>query len=133
MQITLYVFVAFSLLLLIFFFAFNFYYFDSYVSWCASPWVYPIWNLLCFLDLGNYFLSHIMEVFVYNLFKYFFRCFLLVFLDTYNSNVSVFIVVKKSLLPSSFIYFPLLAPQKLFPPIYLASHLSVLLPQLFCG
>ena len=24
----------------------------------VSPWVYPIWNSLCFLDLGDYFLPH---------------------------------------------------------------------------
>ena len=42
----------------------------------VSPWVYPVWNSLSFLDLGGYFLSHVREIFVYNLFKYFLRSFL---------------------------------------------------------
>ena len=43
----------------------------------------------------NYFLSHIREVFNYNLFKYFLSSFLFLFFfwDPYNSNVGVFNVV----------------------------------------
>ena len=41
------------------------------MSWCVSPMVYPVWDSLCFLDLGDYFLSHAREVFHYNLFKIF--------------------------------------------------------------
>ena len=37
----------------------------------VSPWIYPVWDSLCFQDLINYFLSHIREFFNYNLFKYF--------------------------------------------------------------
>ena len=33
------------------------------VSQHVSPWVYPVWNSLRFLDLGCYFLSHVREVF----------------------------------------------------------------------
>ena len=33
------------------------------MSWGVLPWVYPIWNSLCFLDLGDYFLPHFREVF----------------------------------------------------------------------
>ena len=29
---------------------------DYYVSWCVSPWVYPVWDSLCLLDLIDYFL-----------------------------------------------------------------------------
>ena len=52
-------------------------------------------TLLRFLDLGDYFLSHVREVFAYNLFKYFLRPFLFLFFfwDAYNSNVGVFSVV----------------------------------------
>ena len=32
------------------------------MSWGVSPWVYPIWNSLCFLDLGDYFLPHFREI-----------------------------------------------------------------------
>ena len=60
-------FVVFPLSLLIIFFAFNFCQFDYYVSRRVSPWVYPAWDSLCFLDLGGYFLSYVREVFDYNL------------------------------------------------------------------
>ena len=65
------------------------------MSWHVSPWVYPVWDSLCFQDLINYFLSHIREVVNYNLFKYFLSPFLFLFYfwDPYNSNVSVFNVV----------------------------------------
>ena len=55
-------FVIFPLLLLIL--VFNFCLFDYYVSWCVPPWVYPVWDFLCFLDLVDYFLTHIREVFL---------------------------------------------------------------------
>ena len=54
-------------------FVFNFCQFDYYVSQCGPPWVYPNWASLCFLNLVDYFLSHVKEVFSYNLFKYFLR------------------------------------------------------------
>ena len=37
------------------------------VSWGVSPWVYPVWDSLGFLDLGDYFLPHFREVFNYYL------------------------------------------------------------------
>ena len=60
-----------------------------------SLWVYPVWESLCFLDLMDYFFSHVREVFDYNLFKYFLRHFLFLFFfyDSYNFNVGVFNVV----------------------------------------
>ena len=71
--------------------------FDSliHVPWHVSPWIYPVWDSLRFLDLTDYFLSHIREVFNYNLFKYFLSplLFLFFFWDPYNSNVGVFNVV----------------------------------------
>ena len=33
------------------------------MSWGFSPWVYPVWDSLSFLDLGGYFLPHFREVF----------------------------------------------------------------------
>ena len=55
--------------------------FVSLINMCrhVSPWVYPVWDSLRFLDLGGYFLSHVRELFVYNLFKYFLRLFLFLF------------------------------------------------------
>ena len=43
----------------------------------VSPWVYPVWDSLVFLDLGDYFLPHFREVFNYYLLKYFLMVFLL--------------------------------------------------------
>ena len=88
-------FVIFPLLLSIIFLFFNFCQFDYYVSWRVSPWVYPVWDSLCFLDLGGYFLSNVREVFDYNLFRYFLCSFLSLFSfwDPYNANVVAFNVV----------------------------------------
>ena len=64
-------FFTFPLLLLIFF-SLNLI-FVSLINMClgVSPRVYPVWDSLCFLDLGDYFLSHVRGVFKYNVFKYF--------------------------------------------------------------
>ena len=43
------------------------------MSQCVSPWVYPSWDSLCFLNFADYFLSHVRKVFSYYLFKYFLR------------------------------------------------------------
>ena len=47
------------------------------MSWGVSPWVYPVWDSLGFLDLGDYFLSHFRDAFNYYLLKYFLMVFLL--------------------------------------------------------
>ena len=61
----------------------------------VSPWIFPVWDSLRFLELIDYFLSHIREVFNCNLFKYFLSPFLYLFFfwDPYNSNVGAFNVV----------------------------------------
>ena len=53
---------------------------------------------LCFLDLIDYFLSHVGEVFNYHFFKVFLTAFLFLFFlwDPYNSNVGVFNIVPKA-------------------------------------
>ena len=65
------------------------------MSWGVSPWLYPVWDSLGFLNLGYYFLPHFKEVFNYYLLKYFFMAFLFVFfiLDSYDLNVGVFNIV----------------------------------------
>ena len=65
------------------------------MSWGVSPWVYPIWNSLHFLDLGDYFLPHFREVFNYYLLKYFLMVFLFVFFfwDSYDWSVGAFHIV----------------------------------------
>ena len=58
------------------------------MSWGVSPWVYPVWDSLGFLDLDDYFLPHFREVFNYYLLKYFLMVFLLVFFwNSYDSKV----------------------------------------------
>ena len=47
------------------------------MSLYVPPQVYPAWDSLCFLDLVDYFLSHVREIFSYYLFQYFLRSFLL--------------------------------------------------------
>ena len=46
------------------------------MSWGVLPWVYPVWDSLGFLDLGDNFLPHFREVFNYYLLKYFLMVFL---------------------------------------------------------
>ena len=41
------------------------------MSWSVSPWVYPVRDSLCFLNLIDYFLSHVGDIFYYNIFKIF--------------------------------------------------------------
>ena len=84
------------------------------MSWGVSPWVYPVWDSLGFLDLGDYFLSHFREVFNYYLLKDFLMVFLFVFFfgDSYDSNVGAFNIVLEGseiVLVSfnSFFFFPL--------------------------
>ena len=84
------------------------------MSWGVSPWIYPVWDSLGFLDLGDYFLPHFREVFNYYLLKYFLMVFLLVlfFWDSYDSNVGAFnIVLEVSEIVlisfNSFFFFPL--------------------------
>ena len=66
------------------------------MSWGVLPWVYPVWDSLGFLDLGDDFLPHFREVFRnYYLLKYFLMVFLFVFFfwDSYDSNVGAFHIV----------------------------------------
>ena len=65
------------------------------MSWGILPWVYPVWDSLGFLDLGDYFLPHVRDVFNYYLLEYFVMAFLFVFFfwDSYDSNVGVFDIV----------------------------------------
>ena len=103
---------------------------------CIRDRVYPVWDCLCFLDLGGYFLSHVKEVFDYNLFKYFLGSFLSLFSfwDPYNVNVIALMLPQRSLRLSSFLFilFSLFCSAAVNSTICLPGHLSVLLPQLFC-
>ena len=65
------------------------------MSWGVSPWVYPVWDSLGFLDLGDYLFPHFREVLNYYLLKYFLMIFLFLFFfwDSYDSNVGAFNIV----------------------------------------
>ena len=67
------------------------------MSWGVLPWVYPVWDSLGFLDLGDYFLPYFREFFSYFLLKYFLMVFLFVcFLwDAYDLNVGAFNIVSE--------------------------------------
>ena len=68
------------------------------MSWGISPWVYPVWDSLGFLDLCDYFLPHFREVFSYYLPEYFLMAFLFVFFfwDFYDLNIgAMFHIVPK--------------------------------------
>ena len=98
------------------------------MSWGVSPWVYPVWDSMGFLDLGGYFLPHFREVFNYYLLKYFLMAFLFVFFfwDSYDSNVGAFNIVPEvsEAVLTLILFSPLL---HVFPPFYLPPHLSYLL------
>ena len=66
----------------------------------------PVWDSLYLLDLIDYFLFHVGEIFNYNLFKIFLIpfIFLFIFLDHYNSNVGMLILSQKSLRLSSVLF-----------------------------
>ena len=93
----------------------------------VSPLVYPVWDSLRFLDLIDYFLSHVREVFDYNLFKYFLRPSLFLFFswDPYNSNVGAFNLSQRSLKLSSilFILFSLFCSSAVISTILTSSSL----------
>ena len=102
------------------------------MSWGVSPWVYPVWDSLGFLDLGGYFLSHFRDVFNYYLLKNFLMAFLFVFFfwDSYDSNAVAFNIVlevSKIFLISfnSFFFFPLCF-------IYLHHSIFYLTYPIFC-
>jgi len=65
------------------------------VSWGVSPWVYPVWDSLGFLDLDDYFLPHFREFFKYYLLKYFLMVFLFLFFfwNPCDLNVVAFNIV----------------------------------------
>ena len=66
--------------------------FDYYVSQWVPLWVYPTWDSLLLLDMVDYFLSPVREVFSYYLFKFFLGSLSLssLFRDRYNVNIGAF-------------------------------------------
>ena len=103
------------------------------MSWGVSPWVYPIWNSLCFLYLGDYFLPHFREVFNCYLLKYFLMVFVFVFFfwDSYDSKVGAFKIVPEVsevvlISLNSFFFFPLCVIYFYHSIFYLTYHIFCL-------
>ena len=65
------------------------------MSWHVSPWVYPVWDSLCLLDLIDYFLSHVEEIFNYNLFKKFLINFVFFFFGTPIIQMLVYLILSQ--------------------------------------
>ena len=65
------------------------------MSWSVPPWVYPAWDYLYFLDLGDYFLSQLGQFLAIICLEYFLRFFLSLFSfwDPYNVNAGTCNVV----------------------------------------
>ena len=97
------------------------------MSWHISPWVYPVWDSLCLLDLIDYFLFHVGEIFIYNLFKNFLIPFLFLFFfwDPCNSMLVCLILSQRSLRLSSvlFILFTLFCSSEVISTILSSSSL----------
>ena len=113
--------------------------FVSLISMCLGEFLlgFILYVTLWLLDLIDYFLFHVAEIFNNNLFKNFLIPFLFLFFfwDLCNSNVGAFDIVPEVSwdYPRFFSFFLLYsALQKLFPPFYIPAHWFVLLPQVFC-
>ena len=66
--------------------------FLSLISMC--PWVNPVWDSLCLLDLVDFFFFYVGEISNYNLFKIFLTLFLLLFFwEPCNLNIGAFDIV----------------------------------------
>ena len=72
----------------------------------VPPWVYFTWYSLCFLDLSEWFVSHVREVFDYYLLEYFFCPLLSLssFWHPSNMDVGGFTLSQSSLRLSSFLF-----------------------------
>ena len=105
--------------------------------WCVPPLINPSWDSLCFLDLLDYFLSHVREAFSYYLFRYFLESILSLPSPSGTPimwKLVCLMLYQRSLrLPFFFFYsfFLYYVSLQWFPPFCILSLLSVLLPQLF--
>ena len=114
-----------------FLFVFNFGQVHEYVSWGVPPWVCFLLYSLCFLDLSEWFLSHVKEVFV--------MCSGPFSLSSASGTPIMQMLVHVMLFQSSHRLPPFLfnlffssVPRQWFPPVCLPSHLFIFLPSAFC-
>ena len=113
--------------------------FVSLISICLGVFLLgfnPLQDSLCLLDLVDYFLFHVGEIFNYNLFKIFLIPFLFLFLfwDPIIRMLVHVILSQRSLRPSSvlFIVFTLFCSSEVISTFYLPAHRFILLLQVFC-
>ena len=101
------------------------------MSWCVSPWVYPVWDPLCFLDLGERF------PFLYSCYSVTKSCLTLSSFINYSTLGFLSFTISLSLLrlmfiesemPSNHLIFccPLLLLPSIFPSIRVFSTESAL-------
>ena len=83
--------------------------FVSLITMCLAVFLrgFILPGTLHFLDLVDYFLFRLRQVFSYYLFKYFLRSFLSLFSfqDSYNMNLVYLMLFQRSLRLSSFLFF----------------------------
>ena len=103
--------------------------FVNLINMCLGVFtlVYPLWDFLGFLDLGDYFLPHFREIFNCYLFTYFLMVFLFVFFfwDSYDSSVGAFNIVlevSEIVLISLNLFFFFSSLIHLFLPCHLLIH-----------
>jgi len=105
------------------------------VSCDISPWVYHVLDSLHLLNLIDYFIFHVGEIFNYNLFKDFWYPFFFSSSGTTIVQTLLHLIVpQRSLSLSSVvvILFTLFCSLEVISTIHLPAHQFVLLLQIFC-
>ena len=103
------------------------------MSQCVPPWAHPAWDSLCFLDLVDYFFSHVREVYSYfsGIFSGLFSLSSLSVIPIMQILVCLMLFQRSFRLASFiFILFSIFCSWQWFPPFCPPGHLSML--QLFC-
>ena len=127
-----------SLWLFVFIYLFMSTIFTSLINRCLGMFIlgFSLYGILCTSwTWVIFFLSHVREVFNYNLFKYFLWLFLFSPSESLIMWILVYLMLsQRSLTLSSFLFFlfSLLCSWQWFQPFCLSAHLFILLPQLFC-
>ena len=102
--------------------------FVSLISICLGMFLlrFLLYGTLCLLDLIDYFLFHVEEIIIYNLFKNSLIPFLFLFFwDSYNSNVGAFDTVpevSETIFSSLHSFYFILLSRSYFHHFYLPAH-----------
>ena len=92
---------------------------------CVPSWIYPVWDSLCFLYLGDYLLFQIRAVFDYSLFKCILNPFLFfLFWEPYNSKLVHLMLPQRSLRLSLFLFilFSVFCSMAKIPPFFQVTY-----------